>query len=383
MNIAPVAQFPVSEYRARLELLRAFMRTRKVDVMLIDDIEILAYFTGYERSVSSYRAALIPLEQEPFMILRSLDTAPFLETAWFNDAVGYEDADDAYQAVSMEIKRRGFGAVNIGIDFASHALSISGFEALKKNLPLAKFVEMTGIPWETRLIKSDLEVKHLRYAAFIADTTMAEICQLAKPGLSSRDMCAHAAGRYVQLGSSQGYVGPITYGKGWGFLHGPMRETPMEVGDILHVELAPKFRGYSARLMRSVIIGQASAEQKEAAREIVKLQDAQFAAMRPGAAAKDVDAILRMGLLESGLRDTYDNITGYTLGFYSMQPIRSSDFTRVFNPSAKWTLQAGMTFHMYTSARGLAFSESVVVTDAGAQRMTRMERKLFESGLPA
>jgi Xaa-Pro dipeptidase len=36
-----------------------------------------------------------------------------------------------------------------------------------------------------------------------------------------------------------------------------------------------------------------------------------------------------------------------------------------------------MVFHMYTGARGMAFSETVLVTDAGAERLTRLERCLF------
>lgn len=374
-----VQEFPLGEFQERTGRLREIMGQRGVDVMLIDDIEPLAYFTGYERSVSFYRAALIPLEGDPFMVLRSLDITPFRQCAWFSDAVGYQDADDAVLVVAQALKHRGFGSANIGIDFASHALSVSTFRRLEQLLPEARFIDMTAVPWEARLVKSELELDHIRRAAYIADTTMSEICVLAKAGVSSRDMSAHAAGRYVALGSSPGYVGPITYGKGWGFLHGFLSETPMVPGDILHVELVPKFRGYSARLMRSVVIGAATADQKAAAEQLVRLQDEQFAAMRPGAVASDVDAILRQGLVRAGLRESYDNITGYTIGFYSQQPIRSSDFTRVFSPASKWKLESGMTFHMYTSAQGLAFSESVVVTPDGAKRFSKVERRLFES----
>lgn len=43
-----------------------------------------------------------------------------------------------------------------------------------------------------------------------------------------------------------------------------------------------------------------------------------------------VDAVSRNGIIASGLRATSDNITCYTLGFYSQQAIKSSDFTRTF-----------------------------------------------------
>ena len=40
-----------------------------------------------------------------------------------------------------------------------------------------------------------------------------------------------------------------------------------------------------------------------------------------------------------------------------------------------------MTFHMYTSAvAGIAFSETVLVTDDGPERLTKTERKLFQCG---
>jgi Xaa-Pro aminopeptidase len=75
------------------------------------------------------------------------------------------------------------------------------------------------------------------------------------------------------------------------------------------------------------------------------------------------------------VRESYPNVTGYTLGYYSRVPIRSSDFTRCFLPSAEWRLEAGMVFHMY--ARGVSFSETVLVGDQGAERLTKLDRRLF------
>ena len=103
--------------------------------------------------------------------------------------------------------------------------------------------------------------------------------------------------------------------------------------------------------------------------------------MVPGAEARAVDAILREGVLEAGLRPHYRNNTGYTLGYYFEQAPRTSDFTRLFTPEAAWRLEAGMTFHMYASAAaGIAFSETVLVTDEGPERLTKLARKLFRCG---
>jgi Xaa-Pro dipeptidase len=101
--------------------------------------------------------------------------------------------------------------------------------------------------------------------------------------------------------------------------------------------------------------------------------------MKPGVLAQDVDRICREGVLRAGLRESYDNVTGYTLGYYgATHPPRTSDFTRAFLPTADWVLEPGMVFHMYTGAGGMSFSETVLVTDGGAERLTRLERRLFE-----
>jgi Xaa-Pro dipeptidase len=374
-----IPAFTTDEFTGRLSRLREAMHARGVDVVLLDDIEIIAYFTGYERSISLYRACIVPLDGAPVMVLRSLDVAPFRESAWFADHVGYADGDDPVAALAATMREHGYERARIGIDKRSHGMTVHVFEALGAALPSAVFVDLAGLPWELRLVKSPAEIAHIERAASIADRTMDEIVQLARPGISERDVSAYAARRYVELGALPGHVGPVTRGSGWNFLHGRMHDGPLASGDILHVELVPRFRGYSGRLMRSVVIGAADATRHATMRTLIDLQDAQFAQMRPGALAAEVDAVLRRGVLAAGLRDTYDNISGYTVGYYSQQPVRSSDFTRVFGPDAGWRIEAGMVFHMYTSAQGLAISETVAVEADGARRLTTLPRKLYET----
>ena len=88
---------------------------------------------------------------------------------------------------------------------------------------------------------------------------------------------------------------------------------------------------------------------------------------------------LRGAVLAEGLRPVYDNVTGYALGLYGRTP-RTSDFSRVFLPNAHWQLEEGMVFHMYVSAGGLGFSETVVVEAGGGRRLTSAPRVLLSAG---
>jgi Xaa-Pro dipeptidase len=128
--------------------------------------------------------------------------------------------------------------------------------------------------------------------------------------------------------------------------------------------------------MRPVLIGDDRRELAPLARRLVELQDRQFEAMRPGALACDVDAVLREAVLAEGLWPAYDNVSGYTLGLYG-RTSRTSDFSRVFLPDARWRLEPGMVFHMYVSAGGLGFSETVIVGEEGAERLPKTPRNIL------
>src|SRR5262249_55289731 len=193
------------------------------------------------------------------------------------------------------------------------------------------------------------------------------------PGMRVREAAAIAAAEMLRRGTDDGGPGPILRAAGdEQFLHGQGLDEKLAAGDVLHVELTPRVKGYSARLMRPILLG-GDAERERIATRLVALQDDQLAAMRPGVAAREIDAILRQRALSEGLRADYRNVTGYTLGLYARTP-RPSDFSYCFHPAADWRLEAGMVFHMYVSARGLAFSESIVISDGGARRLTQYPR---------
>ena len=375
--------FTADEIAGRIARLRDEMRARNLDAMLIDDCEATAYFFNYSVSLTSYRCGIVPLDGDPFFILRALDVAPMREMTWLKteNITGYPDWIHASVAVTDAIKAEGLGKARIGIDFRSHALTVSMYEDIKAALPEATLVNIDNLPWTMRKIKSPAEIDLIKRACEIADQSIEEIVAAAKPGMTEREAGRMTVEAYVRLGGDPGDPGVITASNDWDFLHGHLHDRPLKEGDVLHLELIPRFKGYSCRIMRNVVIGKRTARQTEIYEKLIELQDAQLAAMKPGAAARDVDAIVRRGALDAGIRTSYDNITGYTLGYYSDLPLRVSDFTWVFLPTSDWKLEENMVFHMYASAEGLALSETVLVTPEGGRRLNTTPRKLFSTAV--
>jgi Xaa-Pro dipeptidase len=374
--------FTRAEFDRRIVCTRAAMASAGVDLLLVDSGELLAWLTGYTVSETMYRAAFLPRKGDAWFTLRALDEAPCREKSWISDVVGYADTDEAQVAVTASIKERGFAGARIGLDTSSYSMSAATFTRLSALLPEVRFVPIPGVSDSLRWVKSEAEIAVLAEAGAIADMAMQEISRQARPGMTTRDAAAIASGVFVRQGADTGEVGPVVRAAGsHEFLHGVFKTETIEEGDILHVELIPRVGNYGARLMRPIMVGTPSALLQATAKALVALQDRQIAAMKPGAVARDVDAVMRLGALQAGLRPTYENVTAYTLGLYTRTP-RTSDFSRVFLPTSDWTLEEGMVFHLYATAQGLAFSETVAVGKNGGVRLTNSRRDILKARPP-
>lgn len=372
-------KFSREEFAGRLARVRARMAARGIDLLLVDGIEAMTWLSGFGIGDTMWRTAVVPLDGEPFLVVRALDTLPARERSWFGDIVGFTDWDDPVAFAVKEIERRGLLNGTIGLDYHSDSMSIGRFRHLRALLGREP-VDFGPTFWELRWVKSPAEIALFRKAAEIVDAGIVAAVGAIKVGGFQRDIIRAVADKYLELGGDPGPVGPLTSGADWDSLHGHEHTHPLAEGAIVHIELVPRVAQYSSRIMRSCVVGKPSKAQADAARILIEIQDSQLAAMKPGARARDIDALVRQPLIKSGLRPTYDNITGYTLGVFPDCTQRVSDFTHIFTPTAEWVLEPGMVQHMYASAAGLAISETVVVTETGIERLTKSPRKLFSAG---
>lgn len=367
--------FPRSEYDRRIERVREEMRRVGADLLIVDAVEHMAYLFGYVPPAAIYQPALLPLSGEPLAIVRALDEPTFNEQSWVRDKVLFRDWDDSVETLVAALRERGWATSRIAFEFDSHFLPVKRFRAIEAALPEARIVDFAGILREIRLIKSPHEIAYLRFASAIADRAIMAAIDAAGVGVPERECAAALYAEALRAGADNGRSALMASGKRSDSLHGRLGARTLQDGDILHVESVPLFNGYGARLMRSTAIGAAGDDVRSAAARLIECQDRQFEAMRPGAAAGEVDAVLRKAVLSCGLRSTYENFTGYTLGYIGLPA--TSDFTRAFLPDSKWVLQAGMVFHMYTYAKGFAFSDTILITESGPEPLTKTPRQLF------
>ena len=367
--------FSRGEYERRLGAVRDKMKQQNVAVLILDQEQHLAYLTGFSTRQNFYQAALIPLDSDPFMIVRNVDETKFLEQSWVKDCTVLKDWDDPVAALGDTARKRGWDDKRIGVELSSNYLTAKRYLAIKDGLPRATFVDLTDAISEVPLRKSPEEIALLREAAAIADAATLSAIDAAGEGKNEREAVFAGAKTQLDMGADADVIGFITSGKRAEVSHARLGDHRLQKGDILFTEFMPQVKGYAARIIRSAVIGEPSLDRKEATKRLIDIQDQQFAAMKPGAIGKDVDRIVREQVVKAGLRDEYLHNVGYTLGY--LGPTAFGDFTRFFLPNSEWALEEGMVFHMIVRGAGMAFSETVLVTENGHERLTKLDRKLY------
>ena len=369
--------FNLEEFARRSTAVQAEMAKRDTDLLLLDQPETIAYLLGYAVAEGLHQFCVVPRDGQPTMVLRTVDSGTCRRFSWIDDIIGYADWDDPIELLEDLTRKRRWAKSQIGVDQNCYNLTVQRFHTLQEAFDGSQFQDYSEYFIRCRALKSPTEIAHLRRASRIADRTFQALLTDLEIGDSVRDCTALAAQHTIRLGGDPAPVGPVTKNIADNNMHALVDDEPIHEGDVLHVELCPYYKGYGSRIMRPIHMGPAPQDLLCTAKEIVALQDRQFAAMRPGVAACDIDAILRDGMLNSGLKPSYSNISGYSLGYYQLYTPRASDFTYIFRPSDTWLLETGMVFHMYTVASGLAFSETICITANGSERLTATDRNLL------
>ena len=372
--------FDVAEYRERLRRTQDEMAKHDLPVLLLHQPENILYLTGfYTTGYFSYHALAVPRSGEPTLILRDMEIPAARSSSWVKSHTIYADAADPVP-VWLDAARRaldglGLAGGRIGVDEHSWFLTVERWKMLQALLPKATLVREPRIVDQLRLIKSSREIDYLRQAARQVEVGIRAGIEAIAPGVTERMVAGAVFNALVGAGSGLPLSGIIMSGNRTDQLHGDYSDRSLEQGDAVYFELQGIHQKYWARLMRTAVVGQPTDDQQRIAETIIRIQDEAIALMRPGTPAGVVDRACREPLLASGLRETYTNRAGYSLGL-NYRP-SAGEFIREFVPGVEWVLETGMVFHMLMMAAGMGFSETVLVTDRGPERLTRMERKLF------
>ena len=149
--------------------------------------------------------------------------------------------------------------------------------------------------------------------------------------------------------------------------HEATRRTIVE-GDTVVIDVGALVDGYHSDMTRSFVVGEPDERQREVYDLVLAAQLAGLAAVRAGAAARDVDAAPRQVFADAGYSDWYLHGTGHGVGLVIHEdPFHTLTSTQVLLEGDVVTVEPGL----YRSGfGGIRVEDLVVVTADGHRNLT-------------
>jgi Xaa-Pro dipeptidase len=377
--------FPRVEYDDRLRRTRAAMRRAGLDVLLVFHQEHMFYLAGYDQiGYWVYQVLVVPAAEAPMTaIVRKVDELLVREGGLVDDVrvwLDDEDRDPARQTADVLRERGLLDGRRIGIERKSHALLPHYHELLREALRDAELTDASDLVTELRLLKSPAEVEYMRRAGQVMDAGVRAAFERLRPGARECDVHAAVAHAMYAAGGEHPSVAP-PMGTGPRTLtqtHGGATTRVVAAGDPFLLEVGGCVRRYHAVCMRTASVGPPGDRMRSMYDAIREATDAGFAAIKPGVPTAEVarrvhDTMATRGYSRRGQHVGYGIGLGYPPTWIDSLRIKETD---------PHVLQPGMTFLLHSGLLApdasfyVALGDPVLVTEAGAERLTALDRDL-------
>jgi Xaa-Pro aminopeptidase len=227
--------------------------------------------------------------------------------------------------------------------------------------------------------KMPSEIAALRRAARMADEAYAVFRKAARVGRRQFELVADIEAYLRSRGCPDNFM---IIGSGGKDVLGmtPPSERRVAAGDLVTTELTPAVEGYFVQICRTLAVGKANDAQRRAFNVYAQALDAGVAAVRPGATAADVARAENDVFRKYGLGDyvtsQWTRVRGHGLGlFCDSKPHILEDVDTVLEPGMALIVHPN-TYH--PDVGYLVLGDAVVVTERGAEVLTKTPRELFE-----
>lgn len=376
--------FDATEYERRQATLRARMEERGLDAVLLSGPENQFYVTGYETTGfhSFPQTLILPRSAPPVLVTRRLEEGN-AAAAYQLACRSYRDDQDPADALALALRDLGLADKPLGVEKAVPWLTVRLFEGLRQALPRATLIDVSGLVELQRAVKSPAEIAYMRQAAVAVAAGMRAGLAAIRDGANEREIAAVVFPARILAGSH--FVRNPTYitaGPRSALAHATWLGKTLARGDVVFLEMGANVRHYDAALIRTAIVGPPSEPLRRAADASLAGLAAAIAAVHAGIPASEVYRATRDAVAKEGCEQFFLHRAGYGIGIEFLTWIERGGVS--LDAGSPTILQPNMTLHLvpYLLLPGLGsvgFSETVRVTEAGCEVLTRCPRALTEA----
>jgi Xaa-Pro aminopeptidase len=230
---------------------------------------------------------------------------------------------------------------------------------------------------QQREVKEAAEIERIAAAAELTDRAMAHGLSLIAEGRTERDIALEIEFFMRRNGAEDVAFTPIVAsGPNSSRPHAQITDRAVESGDFVVIDIGARVDGYCADLTRTVVLGAAGPEQRDAYEAVLAANEAAIGAARAGVSGIDLDAVARDLLQERGYGAKFGHGLGHGVGLDVHELPHVSERGRDPMPAgAVVTIEPGV---YVPGVGGVRIEDLVVIDDAGCQVLSHAPTALTE-----
>jgi Xaa-Pro aminopeptidase len=278
--------------------------------------------------------------------------------------------------VADELKRRGYKTIGL----VGRGALPSGLVDAIRNKVAATLVDASDLVDAIKAIKSPEEIALLRATADMQDKVFAKVAAAIRPGM--RDCDLGAIGQYEGqlLGSEQGIFRGSSEPLGRpAILRGRhFQDRVLQKGDYITLLIENNCRGgYYTELARTMVLGKASAELRDAFAVVVAAQKHTLGNLKPGAACPDIYAS-HNAFMQSHGAPPEQRLYGHSQGYDMVErPLLRNDETIPIAADMCVAVHPGFP----TRTNFVFICDNFLIhRDGAVEHMHKSEQKIYEVG---
>lgn len=368
-------------YAARRRRLAAELKPRGLDALVVSKPVNVTYLTGFTGD-SSY----LIIDRKSVLMVSDGRFTEQLAGECPGLKVQIRPPTTTTPPVVAEVVQK-LGHRNVGFE-AAH-VTVALLELWKQKASTVNWTTTTKIVEAMRAIKEDEEVDQIRDAIGVAERAFAMLRATLRATATEDELCA-ALQQYVRMGGGRrtSFESIVAIGPRSALAHAPSTNAAIESADFTLVDWGAYGPLYCSDLTRMLITRKSwfrsrtskpRPDDKRLAKVYRAVQTAQeraIAAIRPGAKARDVDAVARGSLENDGFGSAFTHGLGHGIGLevHESPDLRASS-EDVLQPGMVVTVEPGAYFEGWG---GVRIEDDVLVTSDGCERLSTLPRD-FES----
>ncbi len=389
---------PHFEFEARSTTLREHITSQRLSGTVLFDSHYILYFTGF---------AFIPTERPiAFMMNDRGDKAlvvPRLEVEHARNQTGFGRVDHyleyPYHPHPMEVLNntlKDMGVTGrIGVDTDGYPWIFGYRGPSLSEVSGSELARIVGFVEDQMAIKSKNEIALIKESVTWGNLAHRLLQRYTRVGATETEVSMRAADEATLAmmdalgplyraqsiwsnGAEAGYRGQI--GRNAAIPHSLAGNITFQVGDVLVSGANAPVWGYNSELERTMIIGEASQEQRRMFEHMCRAQDVALGTIRPGAKCADVDAAVRGYYENNDLMASWKHHTGHGIGLrYHEGPFLDLGDQTEIRPGMVFTVEPGL---YSPDLGGFRHSDTVLVTEDGIELLTYYPRDLESLTIP-